>query len=178
MNRLKGLILALGSIVVACISCQSSAPDSQSVAAKQEAPKNAPALSPKQVVAAFVDACQRVDDIAACLMVVGGNPSDLDKTWLAYRDKNRRGWIGVSKLKEAIDGDKATVDCEVAIGDRPNVPLLGGDERVSLRRIDGRWKIVPPAAKPKEIDKPALIGLLAYILTHPEMQRETTVNGR
>lgn len=176
MKWLKGPTFALG-IVVACISCQSNTLERQPVSSKASAPKSAPALSPKQVVAAFVDACQRVDDKSASLMVVGGDPGELDKAWLEYRDKNRHGWVGVSKLKETIHGDKATVDCEVAIGDHPNVPLLGGGERVNLRLMDGSWKIVPPTSEPMETDKPALIGLFAYILTHPDMQREITGKG-
>ncbi len=112
------------------------------------------------------------DDAKGCSLVLGCDPARLDRSFLDYRAKNRYGWIGISKVKEVVSGNMATVSYVIAIGDHANVPLLGGPEIVRLVAVDGLWKIVPPKARPKETDKPHLLNYITYLLGHPEFQRE------
>jgi prepilin-type processing-associated H-X9-DG protein len=110
--------------------------------------------TPSDTVRSFVDAWNERQWAKACQLTVGGDPRNA-----ATFPTTKNPSIVVSNLHEDVSGDTATVSLQIsAVG-----ATSGLNETEHLRKIDGKWLIVPTDYRTDA----SKIGVLAYILSHP-----------
>jgi hypothetical protein len=127
--------------------------------------------SPEGAVRSFVNAINRLDVEGAKCLVGGKVDADL-KTWAqGARSSPEKLRITVVEITPQITGDAAKANV--------TLDLLSGkeqqrfEETLSLRRVGGEWKIVPPTEAELEgysragEKNPHVLATLAVIYTHP-----------
>lgn len=137
--------------------------------------------SPEAAVRSFVLAINRLDASGAECVVGAKADADL-RGWLQdARSSPEKLQISLVEAKPEVTGEMALV--VVTLDLQTNTEKNRFEETLTLRKTDGKWKIVPPTAaeldaRSKPGDKnPYALGTLAAIYNHPKKVKEVATAG-